>query len=68
MLELLFDRISLKGDVENEVLPLVAPVSDDTMATKFEFAPLLPLMFVVTFSFQLGHAVETGVGGHEFEN
>ena len=68
MLELLFDRISLKGDVKYEVLPLVAPVSDDTMATKFEFAPLLPLMFVVTFSFQLGHAVETGVGGHEFEN
>lgn len=66
----LLDGVGVENKVRHDVLPLVAPISDDALFAELQLAPLLPhvlgLLGVVIF--ELNDPTKAAVGGHKLED
>ncbi len=64
------DRVGVEDNVVNNVLALVAPVSNDALVTELHFAPLNPLVLTLLreIIFQFNYAIKATVCRHELED
>ncbi len=66
----MLDRVGVEDDIVDNVLALVAPVSNDALFAELHFASLNPLMLSLLriLIFQFNYSIKTAIRRHELKN